>query len=178
MRFFHRYNSTIHGNYRKAYLRCGLITGVLLMLYILVRYMMGTPAESPEAYLSDGIMLLAVFLFTMLYRNTLPDKQATLKELMLFGIGTVVLASVLYGLFLWGFGCAAPEQTVLFTFTLSGQEITAGDPQLNYWAALWAIVAGVKLAVLGGFGAFISSIILRNEKSEVRRWRNNKSNES
>lgn len=167
MRFFHRYRSTIHGNYRKAYLRCGLITGVLLMLYIMVRYMMGTPAESPEAYLSDGIMLLAVFLFTLLYRNALPEKKATLKELMLFGIGTAVLASLLYGLFLWGFGCAAPGQTVLFTHTLSGQEITAGDPLLHYWAALWAIVAGVKLSVLGGFGAFISAIVLRNEKGDV-----------
>lgn len=169
MRFFHRYRSTIHGNYRKAYLRCGLITGVLLMFYILVRYMMRTPAESPEAYLTDGILLLSIFLFTLLYRNTLPDRLATMKELMLFGMGTAVLASLLYGLFLWGFGCAAPEQTVLFTYTLSGKEISGGDLQLHYWAALWAIVAGVKLAVLGGFGAFISAVILRNEKGEVRK---------
>ncbi len=174
MKFFHRYNSTIHGNYRKGYLRCGLITGVVLMLYILVRYMMGMPAESPEAYLSDGIMLVAVFLFTLLYRNSLEEKHATLKELMLFGMGTAVVASVLYGLFVWAFCCAAPEQTVLFTQTLSGQEINAGDPQLHYWAGLWGIVSGVKLALLGGFGSFVTSVILRNEKGGVRNFRGNK----
>jgi hypothetical protein len=168
MKFFHRYQSDIHGNYRKGYLRCGTLTGVMLSLYIAVRYLMGMPAESPEAYLSDAIMLLAVFLFTLLYRNALEEKKATLKELMLFGMGTAVLASVIYGLFLWAFGSVATDQTVIFTLTLSGKEITATDPQINYWAALWGIVAGVKLAVLGGFGAFVSAVILRNEKGKVK----------
>ena len=167
MKFFRRYNSTIHGNYRKAYLRCGLITGVLLMLYILVRYMMGTPAESPEAYMSDGIMLVAVFLFTLLYRNSLEEKKVTLKELMLFGMGTAVVASVLYGLFVWGFGCAVPEQADLFTSTLRSEEAVVSAPS-HYWAAWWGIESAVKLAILGGFGAFVSSLVLRNEKGEVR----------
>lgn len=167
MRFFRRYNSTIHGNYRKAYLRCGLITGVLLMLYILVRYLMGTPAESPEAYLSDGIMLVSIFLFTLLYRNALEEKKATLKELMLFGLGTAVVASVLYGLFLWAFGYTAPGQTDLFTSTLRGEEAVLQAPS-HYWAAWWGIESAIKLAVLGGFGAFISALLLKNEKSEVK----------
>ena len=85
MGIFHRYESEIHGNYRKGYLRFGTITGVVLMLYILVRYLMGKPAESPEAYLTDGIMLVSVFIFTYLYRNAMPEKKATLKELMLLG---------------------------------------------------------------------------------------------
>ena len=166
MRFFHRYRSTIHGNYRKAYLRCGLLTG--LLLYILVRYLMGMPAESPEAYLSDGIMLVSVLLFTLLYRNALEEKKATQKELMLFGMGTAVVASVLYGVFVWAFGSAAPSQTVLFTQSLSGKEIMESDPELHYWAALWGIVSGVKLALLGGFGAFVSALVFRNEKPDVR----------
>ena len=167
MRFFRRYNSTIHGNYRKAYLRCGLITGVLLMLYILVRYMMGTPAESPEAYMSDGIMLVAIFLFSLLYRNSLEEKKASLKELMLFGMGTAVVASVSYGLFLWAFGYAVPEQTDLFTRTLRGEEAISMAPS-HYWAAWWGFESGIKLAVLGGFGAFLAALLFRNEKPEVR----------
>ncbi|MBR1766751.1 MAG: DUF4199 domain-containing protein [Bacteroidales bacterium] len=165
MKIFHRYHSTIHGNYRRAYLRCGLIAGVVLMLYILVRYLMGRPAESPEAYLSDGILLLSVVLFTLLYRNALSERKASLKELMLFGTGLSVVASVLYGLFVWLFGMAAPAQTVLFTFTMRGQEIAPDDPQIGYWAALWGIVAGVKLAILGSFGAFFSALLFRTEKA-------------
>ena len=167
MRFFHRYSSTIHGNYRKAYLRCGLITGGLLALYIMVRYLMGSPAESPEAYMSDIIMLVAVFLFTLLYRNSLAEKKATLKELMLFGMGTAVVASVLYGLCLWLFGYAIPEQTDLFTRTLRGEEAVLSAPS-HYWAAWWGFESAIKLAVLGGFGAFIAAIVFKNEKGAIR----------
>ena len=167
MKFFRRYDSTIHGNYRKAYLRCGLITGGLLTLYIMVRYLMGTPAESPEAYLSDGIMLLALFLFTLLYRNSLAEKKATLKELMLFGLGTALVASVLYGICLWLFGYAVPEQTLLFTTTMRGASAVAAAPS-HYWAAWWGIESAIKLALLGGFGAFIAALLFRNEKSALR----------
>lgn len=165
MGLFHRYKSEIHGNYRKGYLRFGTITGVALMLYILIRYLMGRPAENPEAYLSDGIMLVSVFLFTLLYRNVLPEKKATLKELMLLGLGTAVVASVLYGLFLWAFGSAVPEQTEIFTRTMRSEEALVSAP-IHYWAAWWGIESAVKLAVLGGFGAFLSALLLRNEKSE------------
>jgi hypothetical protein len=168
MKFFHRYQSSIHGNYRKAYLRCGVVAGVMLMLYIVVRYLLGVPAESPEAYITDGILLLALFLFAFQYRGSLPEGKVTLKELMLFGIGTTVVASVLYGLFIWIFGSLAADQTVLFTRTLSGKEIPTFDPELRYWAALWGIVSGVKLMVLGGFGAFLSALLFRNEKSEIK----------
>ncbi len=167
MRFFHRYNSTIHGNYRKAYLRCGVITGVLLILYILVRYMMGLTAESPVSYFSDGIMLLAVFLFTLLYRNALAEKKATLKELMLFGMGTAMVASILYGIFIWMLGFAIPQQTELFTNTLMKEGAFVEFPA-HYWSALWGMVSTVFMALLGGFGAFIAALLFRNEKSEMR----------
>lgn len=168
MKFFHRYESQIHGNYRLGYLRFGTITGVVMMLYILVRYLMGIPAESPEAYITDGILLVAIFLFTLLYRNVLPERKATLKELMLLGMGIAVLASVLYGIFLWLFGVAVPEQTELFTRTLRGEEAVLSAPS-HYWAAWWGIESAVKLSVLGGFGAFIAALVFRNEKADEHR---------
>ena len=112
MKFFHRYNSTIHGNYRKAYLRCGLLTGLMLILYLLVRWLMRNPAESPISFLSDGILLVAVFLFTMLYRNALPERKATLKELMLFGMGTAIVACFLYGIYIWVSGYRRAEYEI------------------------------------------------------------------
>ena len=167
MRFFRRYKSTIHGNYRRAYLRCGLIVGGLLWLYIMVRWWVGSPAESPEGYMSDMIMLVMVFLFTLLYRNSLAEKRATLKELMLFGGGTAVVGSVLYGLCLWLMGYVIPEQTDLFTRTMRGEEAVLSAPT-HYWAAWWGLESAMKLAVLGGFGAFIAAMVFKNEKGAIR----------
>lgn len=167
MSIFHRYRSTIHGNYRRNYLRCGLLTGVLLTAYVLVRLLMGKPVASPLSYVSDAILLVCIFLFAAYYRSALPDKKVTLKELMLFGIGTAAVAALLYGLMLWGIGLAFPQQAVLFTNNMTPSEVTLQDPQLHYWAALWAIVAAVESLLLGAFGAFLAAILFRNEKGEV-----------
>lgn len=168
MGIFHRYNSTIHGNYRKAYLRSGLITGLLLSAYVLIRLLMGKPLESPTSYVSDAVMLVAVFLFMAFYRNSLPDKKITLKEAMLFGIGTAVVAAFIYGLALWAFGLAFQQQAALFSTTMTGNEVTTQDPQLHYWAAWWAIYSFVLMALLGSFGAFVAAIFFRNEKSDIK----------
>lgn len=143
------------------------MTGIMLVLYLLVRWLMRNPAESPISFLSDGILLVAGFLFTMLYRNTLPDRKATLKELMLFGLGTAIMACFLYGLFIWVSGFAIPGQIELFTNTMKGSGEFSKFPA-HYWSAFWAFIAAVIMAVLGGFGAFISALILKNEKPVVK----------
>lgn len=168
MGLFHRYQSAIHGNYRKAYLRSGLLTGALLTLYVLARLLVGSAVQSPVSYISDAVMLILVVLFTAYYRNSLPDKKITLKEAMLFGMGTAVVGSVIYGVALWVIGLAIPQQAAIFTTTLTGQETLPGDPQIHYWAAWWGIVGGVSLMVVGTFGSFLASIFFRNEKSEIK----------
>lgn len=168
MGIFHRYNSTIHGNYRRAYLRSGALTGVLMAAYVLVRLLMGNPLPSPASLVLDAVLLVAVFLLTAYYRNSLPDKKITLKEAMLFGIGTSLIAGVVYGLLLWAICASSPSQTVLFTNNMTQQPITDADPQLHYWAAWWAIVAAVQTVVLGAFGAFLAAILFRNEKSDIK----------
>ena len=173
MGIFHRYESQIHGNYRKAYLRSGLVTGVLLAAYVWVRLLMGKPMESPTSLISDAILLVAVFLFSAYYRNSLPDKKITLKEAMLFGIGLSCVAGVLYGVILWCIGLSSTTQTVVFTNTMTGNDITPQDPQLHYWAAWWAIVAGMGTILLGAFASFLAAIFFRNEKSNIRTKKTN-----
>lgn len=168
MGIFHRYNSTIHGNYRRAYLRSGLVIGVLLAAYVLVRLLMGTPMQTPVSLVVDAILLVLIFLFTAYYRNALPDKKITLKEAMLFGMGCAMVAGIVYGLLLWAIGSASAEQTVLFTNTMTQNQITTSDPQLHYWAAWWAILSGVGTIVLGAFGAFLAAVLFRNEKSVIK----------
>lgn len=168
MSIFHRYSSTIHGNYRRAYLRCGAVTGLLLAAYVLVRLLMNRPLESPASYVSDAILLVAIFLMAAYYRNSLEDKKVTLKELMLFGMGLSAVAAIVYGLLLWGIGLLYKQQTVLFTATMTGQEVTLLDPQLHYWAVLWGLVAAVEMLLLGCFGTFVMAIFFRNEKPEIK----------
>lgn len=167
MGIFHRYNSTIHGNYRRAYLRSGLITGAALSAYLIIRLLMGDPLQSPTSYVSDAIIIVAIILFTAFYRNSLPDKKITLKEAALFGTGTAALAALVYALALWAIGLASPQQTVLFTNTLATKQITLQDPQLHYWAAWWAIYSLILMLLLGSFSAFIAAIFFRNEKPET-----------
>lgn len=167
MKIFHRYRSQIHGNYRQAYLRCGLLVGLLLAAYLLVRLLMGKPLPTATGYVSDAILLVAVFLLTAYYRNSLPDKKITLKEAMLFGMGTAVLAAAVYGISVWLIGLSAPQQVVIFTHNMMDKEIIPQDPQIHYWAAWWGIVAAVEMAILGGFGAFVAAIVFRNERGET-----------
>lgn len=173
MKIFHRYKSQIHGNYRQAYLKCGLLVGLLLAAYLLVRLLMGNPVPTATGYVSDAILLVAIFLLLAYYRNSLPDKKITLKEAMLFGIGTASLAAVVYGLSVWLIGLSSPQQVVIFTQNMMDKEIVPQDPQINYWAAWWAIVAAVEMAILGGFGAFVAAIVFRNERGEVVKSKSN-----
>lgn len=175
MGIFHRYDSTIHGNYRRAYLRSGLLTGALLGAYVLVRLLMGNPIQNPTSLVSDLILLVAVFLLTAYYRNSLDEKKITLKEAMLFGMGLALVASVLYGVVLYVIEMCSTAQTVLFTSSMTGQEITTEDPQLHYWAAWWAIMSFLEMLLLGCFGAFIAAVLFRNEKSTPRNKKNKQS---
>lgn len=168
MGIFHRYNSTIHGDYRRAYLRSGALTGVLLALYVLVRLLMGTPLASPTSLVLDAVLLVAVFLLTAWYRHSLPEQKMTLKEGLLFGMGTAAVAAVVYGVLLYAILRSSSTQTVLFTNSMNGNDITAQDPQLHYWAAWWAILAALSTLLLGAFGSFLAAIFFRNEKSEIK----------
>ena len=88
---------------------------------------------------------------------------------MLFGIGTAAVAALVYGLSLYLIQLTSPSQTTLFTQSLTDTE-TQGLKDLyplHYWAAWWAIVAGMGTILLGAFGAFIAAIFFRNEKSPI-----------
>lgn len=168
MSIFHRYKSTIHGNYRRAYLRSGLLTGALLAAYVTIRLLAGSPMERPVSLISDILLLVLLFLLTAWYRNSLPEKRITLKEAMLFGIGTSAVAALVYGLALWAVGLLSDSQTVLFTTSMTGNPVTTDDPQLHYWAAWWALFAAASTLLLGAFASFLAAIFFRNEKSEIK----------
>lgn len=167
MRVFRRYKSEIHGNYRRAYLVSGLVTGGVMGAYVLGRLISGHPEGSPVSYVVSIVQLVLIFLLAAYYRNSLPDKRVTLKELMLFGMGTAVLSALVYGGVLFVVGRVSDLQTVTFTNTMTELSVTETDPQLHYWAAWWSIMGVIETAVVGGLGAFLAAILFRNENSEI-----------
>lgn len=168
MAILHRYHSTLHGNYRMAYLRSGLLVGVLLAAYVLIRALLRTPMPNAISLVVDVVLIVVVFLSMAYYRNSLPNKAITLKEGMLFGIGMSAVCGVVYGLLLWLIQLAIPMQTVVFTNTLMPDGIDLGSPNLHYWAAWWALLSGLEVMLVGAFAAFVAAIVFRTEKAEVR----------
>ena len=168
MSIFHRYKSTIHGNYRRAYLRGGLITGSVLAAYLLLRLLMQNPAASPTSYITDAVVIVLVVLLMAYYRRSLPDGKITLKEAMLFGMGTAVVGAAVYGVCVWLMCLVVPAQAALFTTTLTPNPTEPTDPQIGYWAAWWGVYAAILMALLGSFAAFVAALFFRNEKSDIK----------
>ena len=164
MSIFHRYKSTIHGNYRRAYLRSGLVTGLLLAAgHMALHTHHSSLITDHSTLILNIVLILAVFLFTAWYRHSLPIQRITLKEAMLFGIGLSLVAAPLYALLLFIL------QTTFYNLL---PPPPSSDYPAHYWAALSAILAALGTLLLGSFSAFLAAILLRNEKSEIKKSNN------
>ena len=101
-RFFRRYKSTIYGNYRKAYVIDGLLTGAAMSVIAAVRdWLAAKPMATPENYVTELVLLVGILWASYHYRKQLPGEKVTLKELMLLGLGIGVVSAVVYGLWTW-----------------------------------------------------------------------------
>ena len=165
---FRRYKSEIHGNYRAAYLKYGVLTGLAMGLYLFVRHWVGYPSSTPSDLGKDVLMIAAIILFTYLYRRGLADGRVTFKELVLLGLGTGVTAAVVYGLAVWLYcGVAYPEMTTVYADRFRTDETTTEA----YVSALnpvpWALFYGfVHTAVTSIIVAFFAALIFKTEKGE------------
>ena len=101
MRFIRRYKSEIYGNYRRAALVDGFAASVVMAAYVLISSLVGLPVSAPETYVTDGLMLIAVFVGAYLYRKSLSEVSVSLKELLLLGLDMGVVIGIVYGLLLW-----------------------------------------------------------------------------
>lgn len=177
-----RYQSTIYGPYRVAYVRCGAITAVVLAGYVAMCRLLGSPIQTPETYGTDAVLLIALILFMLRYRKSLPDEKVTFKELMLFGLGMTLVATFLYGLFMWLYcGVLDKGQTSLFAEAriammespeTGGAEAQVAIDHVRHYSAFdWAFIGFFRSAVMGGLIAFFAAILLRTERAPVKESR-------
>ena len=178
MGFIRRYDSVIYGNYKRAALLYGASIGLVMALYMLVCFLSAAPILSPENYGTDALLLIGIFFFSFRYRKKLPDGRISLKELLLLGICTGIVASIVYALLLWLLLVAFfPDWVLAFQQArinlMQSDSIdveTAKNILLikNYGAADWAFIGGFRSFVMSIIIALFSSIVFATEKGEVR----------
>ena len=177
-RIFRRYKSTIYGNYRKAYLIDGALTGVVMSLLMLIRDLLAdTPMSSPENYVTEVVLAVGIFWASYQYRKQLPEGKVTLKELMMLGLGIGVVSGVVYGLWTW-LRCGVIDTTLVEHYNqqrismMKGAEEGA-DAKLaieqvkHYGAGDWAFISGFRTVVMSVIVTFFSALVFRTEKAPV-----------
>ena len=177
-RFFRRYKSTIYGNYRKAYVIDGLLTGAAMSVIAAVRDWLATkPMATPENYVTELVLLVGILWASYHYRKQLPGEKVTLKELMLLGLGIGVVSAVVYGLWTW-LHCGVMNTGLVDYYNQSRIDVmepaetseaakVAIESVKRYTAGDWAFIAGFRSAVMSVIIVFFTSLILRTEKGEV-----------
>lgn len=179
MRLLRRYQSEIYGNYRVAYLRDGLYTGLFLAVVVLFCKLIYYPIYAPETYITDVALLAATLFFAYRYRASLPDKKVFFKELMLYGLGLGVLAAVLYGLFLLFYGGVVDKEFAsrCLEHFIHGEQNGSATPDeqaatiavmRTYTLRTWAFIGAFRTAVMSILTAFVAALLFRTEKNVVR----------
>lgn len=177
-RVFKRYNSTIYGNYRKAYAIDGLITGAAMALITFLRDLLaGSAMGAPENYISELVMAAGIFWSAYQYRKNLDEGKVTLKELMLLGLGIGVVSAVVYGLWVWlDASCIDTtlaqhynEQRIAMMPPAEESEEARVAVELTrrYTAGDWGFIAGFRSAVMSIIIAFFAALVFKTEKGEV-----------
>lgn|SRR5574344_657729 len=174
-----QYQSEIYGNYRKAYLLYGVLTGALISFYVLFLRIIILPVNSPETYGTDIALLLCMMFFSYRYRKQLPENRIFFKELMLLNLGIGVIAAIVYGLFLLFYGNVIDTEffsrcldTYINNMTNSEQPETQKaivmEAYRRYQPLHWAAIGAFRTAVMGIMMAFIAALIFRTEKNVVK----------
>ena len=166
-RFFRRYKSTIYGNYRRAYLVDGTLTGLVLAAAVALRSGLGeAPMSTPENYLTELVLAVGIFLSSYLYRKQLPEGKVTLKELMLLGLGIGVVSALIYGTLVEHYN--SQRVAVMEDAASSPEAQMAVETVKGYTAGDWAFIAGFRTAVMSVIITFFAALVFRTEKGEIR----------
>lgn len=169
MRVLNRYKSTMHGNYWNAIFKYGLLMGIGLLLVVLCRYWFKIPLSEPVSYTENIAMLIFMFIAVFSYKRGLKDKRITFKESFILGLGSGIIASIIYGIFLFVYSqnididiqqrCFEIQRAVKTNVNLSDEELMSMVKPSSI--ALYGIMLSSVLSILL---ALIVAILLRNEQ--------------
>lgn len=165
-----RYDSTIYGNYRRAYLRYGVWVGLAMSAYVLLRWALGLPLRASVDYGLEIVLSVGIFFYTYRYRKSLTEQRVTFKELMLLGLGTGAVAGLVLCVFMCLY-CDVLNPQSMADFTQSMMEANPDTElmvQNQSTAPYWGISMGLHAMILSILIAFLASLLFRTEENKLR----------
>ncbi|MCR4827861.1 MAG: DUF4199 domain-containing protein [Bacteroidales bacterium] len=179
MRLLRRYQSDIYGDYRKAGLRYGLLSGLIMAAFVSLLFFLGYPLQAPVNYATDITLFACSLFFAYRYRASLPDARVFFKELMLLGLVIGIVAAIVYGLFLFVYGTVVDSSFLsrcIDRLVANEQNGTASPQQIeqtvavmrSYTLATLSLIAAFRTSVMAILTAFCAALLFRTEKNIVR----------
>ncbi|MBO4740417.1 MAG: DUF4199 domain-containing protein [Bacteroidales bacterium] len=174
MALLHRYQSTMHGNYKKFILIFGPVAAIALILSVLARLYFFDPIETPVSWTDNIVLAICLIMFTLLYRSTLPERKVTFKEIFILTVGLSTVAAVLYALYLWHYGLHTdPDFPQRFLDSELAKHNAGEDgydtavEQVKYMATpkYLAFMGGVYTVVTSFILGFFVALLFKTEKS-------------
>lgn len=172
MALFNRYKSTMHGNYWGAIFKFGLFMGFGLAIVVMLRSWLKIPLSEPVSYTENFALLIFMLIGVYLYKRGLEEKKITFKESYMVALGSGVVASIIYGIFLYVYAQYLDTELQQRCFDIQRSiksNAHLSDEQIMYMAkpssiALSAIMLSSVVSILW---ALFIAILLRNEKGEL-----------
>ncbi|MFA5541924.1 MAG: DUF4199 domain-containing protein [Bacteroidales bacterium] len=173
MALIRRYESQIYGNYKSAILKYGLYSGIGLSFVVLFRYWIIMPLSQPVSYAENIALLVFMFASVFIYKKKLPQGKLMFKEGFVLGLGLGVVASIIYGIFLYvySFGIDPEFQNRCFDIqrALPNNQHLADDAIRQMTRHSSIAFSGILLSsIMSILWAMIVSILLRNERAVVK----------
>lgn len=175
-----RYSSVMHGNYRWAGVKYGVVMAAGLCFSLFLRYILGHPANAPIAKDETWVVFIGLILMSLVlvfhYRRNLTEKKISFKEGFLVSFYACLVACVIYAVFMYGYTLyidnsaldSFHDRTIdVMTRTIAASEHRDIDsvvlPEMPY-LVMWGMVLNMVMSILV---AFITGIICRNEKKQL-----------
>ncbi len=172
-----RYRSVIHGNYRCASIKYGIVMGVGLSCCLVLRYILGHPSNAPISGDENWVVFIALLIMSLVlvfhYRRHLADKKISFKEGFLLTLYSCIVACVIYAVFMYFYaifidnGIDSFQDRTIDTMTRAVANGNSTNnihlPEMIY-LVFWGMMANMIMSILV---AFITGIICRNERAEI-----------
>lgn len=172
MRLTKIYQSKMYGNYWSGIVIFGLLIGFGLIIEVLLRSLFKTPISQPVSLIEIITQLVFMFIGVYVFKINLEEKKITFKKSYMLGLGSGIVGSIIYGMFLYVYAlyldkdfiqrCYEIQRNIKSNSTLTDQQVMdmATPSLIAFSGILLSSVVSILLAL-------IVAILLRNEKGQL-----------
>ena len=172
MRLTKIYQSKVYCNYWYGIVIFGLLIGFGLIIEVLLRNLFATPISQPVSLIEIITQLVFMFIGVYIFKINLEEKKITFKKSYMLGLGSGIVGSIIYGMFLYVYAlyldkdfsqrCYEIQRNIESNSKLTDQQVMdmATPSLIAFSGILLSFVVSILLAL-------IVAILLRNEKGQL-----------